>query len=84
MTRDAGSAAGQVGCLVSAIKASGLKAVFTMANADAQGALINTRLQSVCAQNPGRFQMDSSPRASPLPELPEALCRSWWETPQVD
>jgi UDP-hydrolysing UDP-N-acetyl-D-glucosamine 2-epimerase len=56
VTRDADSADEQVRCLVAAIKASGLNAVFTMANADAQGALINTRLQSVCAQNPGRFK----------------------------
>ena len=56
VTRDRGSAEAQVRCLVSAIRASGLKAVFTMANADAQGALINTRLQAVCAQTPGRFK----------------------------
>jgi UDP-hydrolysing UDP-N-acetyl-D-glucosamine 2-epimerase len=56
VTRDAGSAHAQVRCLVAAIKASRLKAVFTMANADAQGALINTRLQAVCAQTPGRFK----------------------------
>ncbi len=56
VTRDAGSAETQVRCLVAAIKASGLKAVFTMANADAQGALINTRLRAVCAQSPGRFK----------------------------
>jgi UDP-N-acetylglucosamine 2-epimerase (non-hydrolysing)/GDP/UDP-N,N'-diacetylbacillosamine 2-epimerase (hydrolysing) len=56
VTRDAGSAEAQLRSLVSAIKASGLHAVFTMANADAQGSLINTRLQSVCARNPGRFQ----------------------------
>jgi UDP-hydrolysing UDP-N-acetyl-D-glucosamine 2-epimerase len=56
VTRDAGSAEAQVRCLVTAIKASGLKAVFTMANADAQGALINARLQAVCAQTPGRFK----------------------------
>ena len=55
VTLDTGSAA-QVGCLVAAIKASGLKAVFTMANADAQGSLINLRLQSVCTRNPGRFK----------------------------
>jgi len=41
---------------VAAIKASGLKAVFTMANADAQGALINDRLQAACTRNPGRFK----------------------------
>ena len=56
VTRDRGSAEAQVRCLVSAIRASGLKAVFTMANADAQGGLINTRLQAVCAQTPARFK----------------------------
>jgi len=56
VTRDAGRADAQVRCLVAAIKASGLKALFTMANADAQGALINAHLQAVCAQNPGRFK----------------------------
>ena len=50
------SAEAQVRCLVAAIKASGLKAVFTMANADAQGALINTRLQVACEQMPERFK----------------------------
>jgi UDP-hydrolysing UDP-N-acetyl-D-glucosamine 2-epimerase len=56
VTLDAGSAEAQVRCLVAAIKASGLKAVFTMANADAQGALINARLQAACAQTPERFK----------------------------
>jgi UDP-hydrolysing UDP-N-acetyl-D-glucosamine 2-epimerase len=56
VTRDAASTDKQVRCVVAAIKASGLKAVFTMANADAQGALINTRLRSVCALNPERFK----------------------------
>jgi UDP-hydrolysing UDP-N-acetyl-D-glucosamine 2-epimerase len=56
VTLDAGSADAQVRYLVAAIKASGFKAVFTMANADAHGALINTRLQIVCAQTPGRFK----------------------------
>ena len=56
VTRDAGSARTQVRCLVDAIEASGLKAVFTMANADAQGALINAHLRAVCAKNPERFK----------------------------
>jgi UDP-N-acetylglucosamine 2-epimerase (non-hydrolysing)/GDP/UDP-N,N'-diacetylbacillosamine 2-epimerase (hydrolysing) len=56
VTRDAGSARTQIRCLVGALKASGIRAVFTMANADAQGALINARLQTVCAQNPERFK----------------------------
>ena len=41
---------------MTAIKASGLKAVFTMANADAQGAPINTRLRVACARTPERFK----------------------------
>jgi UDP-hydrolysing UDP-N-acetyl-D-glucosamine 2-epimerase len=56
VTRGAGSPSAQVDCLVAAIKASGLKAVFTMANADAHGSLINNRLLTVCAQNPERFK----------------------------
>jgi UDP-hydrolysing UDP-N-acetyl-D-glucosamine 2-epimerase len=55
-TLDADSAEAQVRRLLSAIKASGLKAVFTMANADAQGALINACLQTACAQTPERFK----------------------------
>ncbi len=56
VTRDAGNAEAEVRRLLAAIKASGVNAVFTMANADAQGALINTRLQAACAQAPGRFK----------------------------
>jgi UDP-N-acetylglucosamine 2-epimerase (non-hydrolysing)/GDP/UDP-N,N'-diacetylbacillosamine 2-epimerase (hydrolysing) len=41
---------------VGALKASGISAVFTMANADAQGALINKRLQAACAENPAKFK----------------------------
>ena len=55
-TRTKGSASVQVRSLVAAIKASGLKAVFTMANADAEGAAINARLQSVCTAAPHRFK----------------------------
>ncbi len=55
-TRTAGSASAQAGSLVAAIRASGLKAVFTMANADAEGAAINAYLQSVCAAEPHRFK----------------------------
>jgi GDP/UDP-N,N'-diacetylbacillosamine 2-epimerase (hydrolysing) len=56
VTHDAASADAQLSRLVAAIKASGIKAVFTMANADAQGARINTLLKAACAQNPGRFK----------------------------
>jgi UDP-hydrolysing UDP-N-acetyl-D-glucosamine 2-epimerase len=56
VTRDTGSAAAQIGRLVRAVKASGVRAVFTAANADAEGARINTYLRAVCARNLGRFQ----------------------------
>ena len=55
-TRGEGDTEFQIRSLVAAIKESGLKAVFTMANADAQGAVINTRLQLECARNPERFK----------------------------
>lgn len=56
VTRDAAGAGAQVACLVGALQESGLTAVLTMANADAQGALINSRLRAVCAKNPERFK----------------------------
>ncbi|MGC2331996.1 MAG: UDP-N-acetylglucosamine 2-epimerase [Candidatus Acidiferrales bacterium] len=56
VAQDAGSAETQVSHLVAAIKGSGLKAVFTMANADAQGARINRRLQAACERSSGRFK----------------------------
>lgn len=55
-TQDRGSVDTQVRHLAGAIKASKLNAVFTMANADAQGASINTRLRALCAQTPGKFK----------------------------
>lgn len=56
VTQAGGSAIAQIRILAAAIRASGLNAVFTMANADAQGAVINTFLQSVCAETPERFK----------------------------
>jgi UDP-N-acetylglucosamine 2-epimerase (non-hydrolysing)/GDP/UDP-N,N'-diacetylbacillosamine 2-epimerase (hydrolysing) len=56
VTRSAGSTRVRVAALLSAISASGLQCVFTMANADAQGALINSLLQAACAKNPHRFR----------------------------
>jgi UDP-N-acetylglucosamine 2-epimerase (non-hydrolysing)/GDP/UDP-N,N'-diacetylbacillosamine 2-epimerase (hydrolysing) len=46
----------QVDHLLGGIKASGIRAVFTMANADAQGARMNARLQSACEASSGRFK----------------------------
>lgn len=56
VTRDRGSVEEQVDELIAAVKASGLTAIFTMANADAQGDIINRRLQAACAENPERFK----------------------------
>jgi len=55
-TRDAGSVGIQVRRLITAVKASGLRAVFTMANADAEGAVINKALKTACAEHPERFK----------------------------
>ena len=56
VTRDRGSAEDQVSLLVAAMRESGLEAIFTMANADAQGKIINRRLQAACAEYPERFK----------------------------
>lgn len=56
VTRGAGGARAQIDSLLSAIHASRLTAVFTMANADAQGKMINSQLQATCRQNPDRFK----------------------------
>lgn len=55
-TRDVNSARIHVRRLISAIKASRLRAVFTMANADAAGALINESLEAACAAQPESFK----------------------------
>jgi UDP-hydrolysing UDP-N-acetyl-D-glucosamine 2-epimerase len=56
VTLDRGRVDIQVGHLVGALKQSGLKAILTMANADAQGKRINDLLGALCAQMPGRFK----------------------------
>lgn len=56
VTRGSQDAGSQVRVMVAAIKASGVRAIFTMANADAQGALINKNLQAICEENPERFK----------------------------
>ena len=55
-TLDPASLETQIRHLVTALKMSGLKVVFTMANADAQGARINALLGALCSQNPARFK----------------------------
>ena len=55
-TLDRSSLDTQARHLVAALKMSGLKVVFTMANADAQGARINALLSSLCSQYPAQFK----------------------------
>jgi len=56
VTRGDNDVDAQVDHLLSGIRASGIRAIFTMANADAQGAKINVRLQAECASSGGRFK----------------------------
>jgi UDP-hydrolysing UDP-N-acetyl-D-glucosamine 2-epimerase len=56
VTRDDLSIDDQIGALLSAVKHSKIAAVFTAANADAQGARINAQLKSFCATNPERYK----------------------------
>jgi UDP-hydrolysing UDP-N-acetyl-D-glucosamine 2-epimerase len=55
-TLDRGKVDSQIRHLLAAVKESGLKAIFTMANADAQGARINGYLKAACARSPRRFK----------------------------
>jgi UDP-hydrolysing UDP-N-acetyl-D-glucosamine 2-epimerase len=56
VTRDSLSTGSQIRSVISAIKATGLRAVFTAANADAEGARINQYLQKECDRNAERFK----------------------------
>jgi UDP-hydrolysing UDP-N-acetyl-D-glucosamine 2-epimerase len=56
VTRELGGVQHRVDCLLGAIKASGGKAVFTVANADAEGVVINRLLQAACGKNPEQFK----------------------------
>jgi UDP-hydrolysing UDP-N-acetyl-D-glucosamine 2-epimerase len=49
VTREAGAIDDQIGALLKAVKQSRITAVFTAANADAEGARINARLEGFCA-----------------------------------
>ena len=56
VTRDLGNIDQQLDALLGAVTASGVKAVFTMANADAHGDRINRRLQQFCAKDPSTYK----------------------------
>jgi UDP-hydrolysing UDP-N-acetyl-D-glucosamine 2-epimerase len=55
VTRGDGNVLIELREITGAIEASGLPAVFTAANADAEGTRINARLRSFCAENSTRF-----------------------------
>ncbi len=46
----------QIENLLSAVKAAKLKAIFSGANADAHGRIINSKISSFCKQNPARYK----------------------------
>ncbi len=56
VTLEQGGVEIQVRQLLAALRQCGIKAILTMANADAQGRLINERLGAFCAQAPERFK----------------------------
>jgi UDP-N-acetylglucosamine 2-epimerase (non-hydrolysing)/GDP/UDP-N,N'-diacetylbacillosamine 2-epimerase (hydrolysing) len=55
-THDVSGGRDQIKTVLAAIEESGIKAVFTMANADAGGAMINAAICKVCAKRPERFK----------------------------
>ena len=56
VTREKSSVDNQIEALLKAVKRSKIAAVFTAANADAQGARINWRIQEFCAMTPQLFK----------------------------
>lgn len=52
VTRDSTPVDDQIGALLDAVEQSGIRAVFTAANADANGARINARFEAFCRKNP--------------------------------
>lgn len=55
-TQDSTSARDQITCVLRAIEETSLNAVFTMANADTDGKIINSCIRKICAANPERFK----------------------------
>lgn len=55
-TRDSADGRDQIETVLAAIERSGIKAVFTMANADSGGAVINSCIRDICAKHPDRFK----------------------------
>jgi UDP-N-acetylglucosamine 2-epimerase (non-hydrolysing)/GDP/UDP-N,N'-diacetylbacillosamine 2-epimerase (hydrolysing) len=57
VTIEPGSASQQIANVLTAIEASGIRAVFTKANADLEGGVINRRLADFCHSSPERFRL---------------------------
>jgi UDP-N-acetylglucosamine 2-epimerase (non-hydrolysing)/GDP/UDP-N,N'-diacetylbacillosamine 2-epimerase (hydrolysing) len=57
VTTERGSAQQQIDDLLAAIETSGIRAVFSKANADLEGNLINQRLADFCSSKPARFRL---------------------------
>jgi UDP-N-acetylglucosamine 2-epimerase (non-hydrolysing)/GDP/UDP-N,N'-diacetylbacillosamine 2-epimerase (hydrolysing) len=57
VTLEGGCAASQLKDLLQVIDRSGLKAVFTKANADHEGSVINHLMAEFCDSQPGRFRL---------------------------
>ena len=60
VTIESGTALVQVDNLLKAIKDTGIRAVFTKANADADGSIINGRLAEFCQKCPDNFKLFDS------------------------
>jgi UDP-N-acetylglucosamine 2-epimerase (non-hydrolysing)/GDP/UDP-N,N'-diacetylbacillosamine 2-epimerase (hydrolysing) len=56
VTLERGTAEWQIDDMLRAIHHSGLKAIFTKANADEQGRLINRKIQEFCGQQPDTYR----------------------------
>jgi UDP-N-acetylglucosamine 2-epimerase (non-hydrolysing)/GDP/UDP-N,N'-diacetylbacillosamine 2-epimerase (hydrolysing) len=55
-THDVAGGREQIQRVLKAIERSGISAIFTMANADTGGEVINLRIRELCAKSPGRFK----------------------------
>jgi UDP-N-acetylglucosamine 2-epimerase (non-hydrolysing)/GDP/UDP-N,N'-diacetylbacillosamine 2-epimerase (hydrolysing) len=57
VTLEKNTAASQIQNVIDALRSTGIRAVFTKANADSQGREINTILQNFCKQDASRFRL---------------------------
>lgn len=60
VTTESGTALAQVNNLLMAIKEAGIRVIFTKANADAEGSIINQRIAEFCRNSPDMFKLFDS------------------------